>query len=163
MRNENLRCVCEEAGFTDVATVIASGNVVFRSSDGDAGAMETTLERAWPEQLGFESTTIIRSRAQLEGMVELSPFGDLIHGPNSYLLVTFSKGPLHLPFDVPYQPEDLAGQVIAAAQAELFTVTDTTATKTLDVMSWVERRFGKAVTSRTWLTVHRILKKMDQL
>jgi hypothetical protein len=30
-------------------------------------------------------------------------------------------------------------------------------------MAWVESQFGKQVSSRTWLTVARILKKMDQI
>ena len=43
----------------------------------------------------------------------------------------------------------------------LFTVTDNTVVKTTDLMTWLEKEFGKEITSRTWLTIHRILKKMQ--
>jgi hypothetical protein len=49
---------------------------------------------------------------------------------------------------------------VAATGSELFTVTDTTSERTPDVMAWIESRFGKQVSSRTWLTVERILKRM---
>lgn len=160
MRNEKLRTVCEELGLQNVSTVISSGNVVFETDAADASDLESTLESAWRSRLGFESTTIIRSRLQLEELVELNPFGDLEHGPESYLLVTFSKFPLTVDFQVPYRPPERSYRIVATTERELFTVTDTTSERTPDVMGWIENRFGKQVSSRTWLTVARILKRM---
>ncbi len=159
MRNENLRAVCEDLGLRSVSTIISSGNVVFEDAAVDTTGLESTLEKAWQETLGFESTTIIRSRLELEALVEQRPFGDLEHGPGSYLLVTFSKYPLELTLDVPHRPENSSYSLVGATDRELFTVTDTS-TQTPDVMTWIERQFGKQVSSRTWLTVARILKRM---
>jgi uncharacterized protein (DUF1697 family) len=159
MRNEKLKEVAEEVGLSNVATVISSGNVVFQT-DTDIGELESTLETAWKANLGFESTTIIRSQEALEGLMEFSPFGDLEHGRKSYLLVTFCKRPVEVDFDIPYRPVDRDYEIVAATGSELFTVTDTTSERTPDVMAWIESRFGKQVSSRTWLTVERILKKM---
>ena len=159
-RNESLRSVCEDLGFTHVATVISSGNIVFRTERTDTEAMETELEQAWQDQLDFESRTILRSRSDFEALVDLAPFEDRQHGPATYLLVTFAKQALHVPFALPRRPDGHEFEVLAATESELFTVSDTTAEKTPDVMSWIERTFGKDVSSRTWLTVHRILKKM---
>lgn len=160
MSNANLRAVCEGMGLENVSTVISSGNVVFETDARDRAGLEANLEAAWPEKLGFESTTILRTKAELEALVELAPFGDLVHGPGSYLLVTFSKHPLDVEFDTPYHPADRDYQVVAATAGEVFTVTDMTSGGTPDVMVWVESRFGKQISSRTWLTVGRILKRM---
>jgi uncharacterized protein (DUF1697 family) len=160
MRNENLRAVCTDLGFSDVATVISSGNLVFDASGGAPTEIEARLEAAWQARLGFESTTILRSRAELESLVDLRPFGDLTHGKDTYLLATFAKARLPIDFDLPHQPSDEAFQLVSATDRELFTVSDTTAARTPDVMSWLEKQYGKAITSRTWLTVHRILDKM---
>jgi uncharacterized protein (DUF1697 family) len=160
MSNANLRAVCEDLGLEKVATVISSGNVVFETEIADRAGLEATLEAAWPEKLGFESTTILRTRAELERLVELSPFGDLEHGPASYLLVTFSKHPLAVDLEIPFQPADFAWSIVAATKGEIFTVSDTTRAEGLGVMAWVEDRLGKQVSSRTWLTVARVLKKM---
>jgi uncharacterized protein (DUF1697 family) len=160
MSNANLRAVCEDLGLEKVATVISSGNVVFETDLADRAGLEGKLEAAWPEKLGFESTTILRTRAELERLVDLAPFGELDHGPTSYLLVTFSKHRLEVDFEVPFQPADYDWSIVAATRGEIFTVSDTTRAEGLGAMAWVEDRFGKQVSSRTWLTVARILKKM---
>lgn len=82
-RHEKLRDVFEELGFEDVRTVISSGNVLFRSDSTDIEEMEATIEAAWPEKLGFSSTTIIRSTPDLQGLVELDPFAGYEHSRES--------------------------------------------------------------------------------
>jgi hypothetical protein len=42
-------------------------------------------------------------------------------------------------------------------------VVDLTRTKTPDLMRWLEKEFGREITTRTWRTVGRILKKMDEI
>ena len=160
MRNEKLREVSEGLGLENVQTVISSGNVVFEAESANASDLETSLEDAWTRELGFESTTLIRSQEELEALTDLKPFGDREHGRESYLLVTFAKHPLSVNFDLPHQPPDRDYWILGATDRELFTVTDTTSIGTPDVMAWVENKFGKEITSRTWLTVHRILKRM---
>lgn len=160
MRNEKLRGVCESLGLKQVQTVISSGNVVFETESAAPSELEATLEAAWRSELGFESTTIVRSHRQLEDLTELNPFGNLDHGKESYLLATFSKAPLAVDFDLPYQPPEEEFSIVAATDRELFTVSDATSTSTPDVMAWLESHIGKETTSRTWLTVARILNKM---
>ncbi len=65
-----------------------------------------------------------------------------------------------MPFELPHRPEGHGFELLGATESELFTVSDTTAEKTPDVMSWIESQFGKDVSSRTWLTVQRIIRKM---
>lgn len=160
MRNEKLREVAMGVGLDAVATVISSGNVVFETDETDVEGLESALETAWRARLGFESTTIIRSREDLEGLVEMDPFGGLEHGRKTYLLVTFCKRPVEWDFEIPFRPSGRDYEIVGATARELFTVTDTTSERTPDVMAWLEGRLGKAISSRTWLTVERILKKM---
>ncbi len=93
MRNDKLCKVLEDLGFSNVTPVISSGNVIFESDKTDKKALESMVEKAWPEQLGFSSTTVVRSQKDLEKLIKAKPFGDLEHGPSSYLLVTFFKKP----------------------------------------------------------------------
>lgn len=160
MRNEHLRRVSEEIGLECVSTVISSGNVVFSAHAEDLASLEGRLERAWRERLGFESSTIIRTRAELETLVSLDPFGGLAHGKETYLLVTFAKEPLSGGLEDPPWADDAGFRIVAVTEREVFTATDTTALRTPDTMLWAERHLGKEITSRTWLTVARILKRM---
>lgn len=160
MSNENLRGVCENLGFDNVQTVISSGNIVFEADDSAAVQLEAVLEKAWPRELGFESTTIIRSREELEQLVASDPFQGRKHTKETYLLTTFAKGTLEYDFSFPHQPEGKDYWIVSGSDRELFSVTDTVHGTSLDVMSWLETAFGKEISSRTWLTVARILKRM---
>jgi uncharacterized protein (DUF1697 family) len=161
MRNDKLRKVLENLGFSNVTPVISSGNVIFESNKTDTKVLESTIEKAWPEKLGFNSTTLVRSQKDLEKLVKANPFGNLEHGPTSYLLVTFFKKPTKIGFQLPYSPPDKTYKLIKEVDNTLFAVTDNTKVKTPDLMTWLEKQFGKEITSRTWKTVNRIFKKME--
>lgn len=160
MHGAKLRGFFEDLGFSDVQSVISSGNVVFESPKRDVSALETKIEKALPAKLSFSSTTIIRSREELQKLADSAPFGKLEHGRQSYLMVTFFKHPTVVKFSLPYKPPGKPYELLTVKDKALMTVTDNTQVGTTDLMTWLERQFGKEITSRTWLTVRRILKKM---
>ena len=162
MRQAKLKGALEALGFARVQPVISSGNVVFESPERRASALEAQMEAAWPARLGFTSTTIVRSRAELERILALDPYAGLEHGKDTYLLVTFFKRRPKLPFSPPFQPKGQPWQVVAAADRVIFSVVDTTTGQTPDLMAWLDRTFGREVSSRTWKTVHRILAAMNR-
>ena len=162
MRNEKLRGVCERLGLENVSTVISSGNVIFETDSTDVTDLEDMLEQAWPDQLGFVSTTILRSRDELETLVSSDPFQGREHTKETYLLATFAKTNLDHGLDFPHQPQGKDYWLVSGTDRELFSVTDTVNGTNLDVMAWLEGQFGKGISSRTWLTVLRILKRIRE-
>lgn len=141
MRGEKLREVFESLGFTKVATVIASGNVIFDSPSTSVTALEKKIESALPEKLGFSSTTIIRSQEEIEKLMKKNPFKGVKDEKPNYLVVTFFKD----------------------RRAELCTVLDLDAMEATKYMSSIEKKHGKQITTRTWKTIGRVLKKMEIL
>ena len=138
MKGARLKEAFESLGFQNVATVIASGNVVFDSPSKDACALEARIEKALPKQLGFSSTTMIRSREELESLVKNDPFKGIADEKPNYPIVTFFKD----------------------RRPELSTVINLGDGTTPDFMRVLEKAYGKEMTTRTWKTVARILKKM---
>jgi uncharacterized protein (DUF1697 family) len=104
MRNEKLRGVLEELGFDHVRSVISSGNVLFEADSTNADALEAKIQAAWPERLGFESTTILRTRGQLERLIADNPFGDTDDVKTSRLQATFLKHDPDKKLDLPHSP-----------------------------------------------------------
>ncbi len=139
MRGEKLREVFEGLGFKNVQTVIASGNVIFESSSKSPATLEKKIENALPKHLGFKSTTMVRSREELETLVKKNPFKGVRDEKPNYLVVTFFKD----------------------RKPELCTVIDLGTEKTPSFMSDIEKKHGKEITTRTWKTIGRILNKMD--
>jgi uncharacterized protein (DUF1697 family) len=159
MRNEKLRGVVERLGFRHVQTVIATGNVVFDGDSTDVGTLEARLEQAWSAQLGFHSTTIVRTRDQLRALVGKNPFGDRGDTQATSLQVTFLKHEPDRELEVPYTSGDYT--IVAIEDRVVCSVVDLTGARTPDLMRWLEKTFGKEITTRTWKTVHRILRKLS--
>lgn len=161
--NERLRGVLETLGLTNVRSVISSGNLIFESAETDIHKLEDMIETAWPQELGFEATAIVRSQAQLQKILQANYFDGMTHSNSSYLLVTFFKHPTKPAFEMPYQPASKPYVVKGYTDNVLFTVTDNTIIKTTDLMTWLEKQFGKEISSRTPLTIERIIKRMNSL
>jgi uncharacterized protein (DUF1697 family) len=158
MKGEKLREVFESLGFANVATVIASGNVVFDSPSKNVPALETKIEKALPEKLGFKSTTIIRNKEELEKLWKKDPMKKAHADSTLYPIVTFLKKKPRSHF-----PDNGEGFSIAAAyERELCSVFEREVMRTTDIMRNMEKHYGKEITTRTWKTVGRILKKMER-
>ncbi|MGH2746893.1 MAG: DUF1697 domain-containing protein [Actinomycetota bacterium] len=161
MRNEKLRGVFQKLGFHDVQTVISSGNVLFESPSKDTKALETAIEEAIQRQLGFTSTTIIRSHQQLRRLVGSNLFEGIEDSPTTRLNVTFQKEKRRTNLQFPYRAEKRGYTVVGTHGREVFSVVDLTGASTSDLMAWLEKQFGKTITTRTWKTVGRILNRLD--
>jgi uncharacterized protein (DUF1697 family) len=91
VRMDALRSVLTKAGLTDVETLIASGNVVFRSPSPSDVALEKKIEAALEQAFGFAVRTVVRSAAEMQKIAALEPFGTL--GDGDTLHVGFLKAP----------------------------------------------------------------------
>jgi uncharacterized protein (DUF1697 family) len=157
MRNEKLRGLFEELGFTNVKTVISSGNVLFESPETNAAKLEAMIEDALPKKLGFTSTTIIRSLDDLKKLVAAEPFAEYEHSPRTSLNVTFLK-------HAQKHQENLEGRgftIVYISSREVCSVIDLTTAKTPNFMAKAEKTFGKQITTRTMKTVERIIKAFE--
>lgn len=160
MRGEKLRGVFEGLGFAKVSTLLASGNVVFRTDDTDVAALESTIQQALTAELGIPGGTLIRTQTQLQKLIDSDPFTGLTHCRETYLTVTFVR---EHPRSIPEFPRDSAVRVVRYDEpaAALLTVIDNTDPSTTGFMSTIEKAWGKDITTRTYLTVQKALKKMD--
>jgi uncharacterized protein (DUF1697 family) len=161
MRNEKLRGVFQELGFQNVQTVITTGNVLFESPSRDVKSLEAAIEDAIQRQLGFSSTTIIRSHQQLRRLAGNNPFGSIEDSPTSRLNITFLKKERKSNLRFPYHAEKRGYMVVGMHGREVCSVVDLSGATTPDLMAWLEKQFGKEITTRTWKTVGKILNRLD--
>lgn len=162
MSNAKLRGVFESLGFEGVGSVLTSGNIVFRSPETDVPALEERIQQALIRELGIGGGTIIRSHDELRALLDTDPFHGLTHGRGTYLIATFLKGTAEPPASLPARPDPLTKVVgyDAPARAILAIIDNSEPGKTPDFMSWLEKTYGKDITTRTWLTIERIVKKL---
>lgn len=161
MRNEKLRQVIEQLGTKNVQSVISSGNIIFESAETDISQLEATIEAAWPRELGFHSTTIIRSQQQINDLLKSDPFAGRKDTLDSRFQVTFTKHPSRRPIQLPNRDSDWF-EVLSYKNKAVFSTYNSTSQKAGALMLWLEKNYGKEITTRTWQTVQCIAQRFDQ-
>lgn len=139
MHGDKLKDFFEKLGFTNVQTLLSSGNVIFESGIKDRKYLEDLIEKQLPKMLGFSRSTIIRSYDELNHIFSKDQFEGKEDLPTSRLNVTFLK-----------------------SGKEVFSVIDTVNLGTTKIMAALEKKHGKEITTRTWKTVGKIIKKMEE-
>ena len=138
MRNDKLVGVLESLGCTNVQPILASGNLVFRSSARSTSQLETKIEKALAAKLDLSCDVLVRSQLELESILRDDPFQGAEHGDRWYLTVTFRKE----------GPPVFTKLAKAGMDGPAF-------------MSALEKQHGKRITTRTWNTVSKIVAKMN--
>jgi uncharacterized protein (DUF1697 family) len=93
----DLKSLCEELGFTNVRTYIASGNVVFASRKFEA-AIKASLEKRLEAYAGKPLGVAVRSAAEIAQILADNPFPKL--APNRTVAIFLDHAP---------PPDTLAG------------------------------------------------------
>ncbi len=163
MTNDKLRAVFEGLGLEEVGSVLASGNIVFRSDVADAPVLEQLIEDALARELGISSRTFVRTYPELRAMVDSDPFPGERHGSDTYLTATFIKDPVGVPTVVPGQldPGTRIVRYDKVARAVLAITDNREPNRARGFMLWLDRSYGKDITTRSWRTVQRIVSKLE--
>lgn len=90
-----LRALFGKMQFTDVATFIASGNVIFTSKVADSRRVEAIIEAHLKQALGYEVDTFVRTREEVAAVAAFRPFPKAdLENPAHTLYAIFLKDAL---------------------------------------------------------------------
>jgi uncharacterized protein (DUF1697 family) len=143
------RCF-ERAAFTDVKTLLSSGNVVFSARAASPATLERRIEAAMQKSLGRRFYTIVRSSAALRRLVESDPFSGFRLPATAKRVVTFVRKPRRAKIRLPVEVD--GARILAVKGGEIFTAYMPSPRGPV-FMSLIEKTFGREVTTRTWDTV----------
>ncbi len=158
VKMDHLRSLFEALGYTDVATFIASGNVIFRSPAKNTRATEQQIEAHLRASLGYEVATFVRTAAEVAGIAAYTPFpSDEIE--NNTLYIGFLQAP----------PSDEALDKLAALRTpldefhvhsrELYWLCRTTISQSRISGAQIERALCMPTTLRNVTTVRKLAAK----
>lgn len=74
IKSAELRGVFVGMGFDDVVTVLASGNVAFRSPGTDRAALKAGIEAALRERFGYAAWIVLCTKAEVDAAAGAFPF-----------------------------------------------------------------------------------------
>jgi uncharacterized protein (DUF1697 family) len=142
-----LRKAFERAGFTNVKTVLGSGNVVFDARATSETALAKRAESAMAKY-GKSFPTIVRSTRALQRMLDADPFARFRLPPKAKRVVTFVRKPSRMKLPI----EKQGARILAMTKGEVFSAY-VPHPRTPVFMTLIAKTLGKDVTTRTWDTV----------
>lgn len=151
----DLKRAFQGAGFTDVTTVLSSGNVVFSAPPASEAALVRRAEAAMRQDLGHAFLTIVRSVDQLRRLLGSDPYEAFRLKPGSKRVVTFLRGKPKAPLALPIERD--GARILHISGGEAFSAYVRTPRGPV-FMALIEKMFGRDVTTRTWETVMKVVK-----
>jgi uncharacterized protein (DUF1697 family) len=150
-----LKAAFEAAGFTDVRTVLSSGNVVFTARATSGAALERKVEAAMTARLGRTFPTIVREVDALRRLLGSEPYEGFRLARGAKRVVTFLK---REPSSTPELPLELDGARILRVDGREAFSAYVPGPRGPVFMTLIEKTFGKDVTTRTWETVEKVAR-----
>jgi len=159
VKMDELKKAFESLGFKNVKTLLASGNVVFNSANSSPRVLAKTIEENLKKKLGHEIVVLIRTTGKLQRLADANPFKEIKVTPQTRLYVTFlsekPKGGVKIPYESPHK----SFKLLRATESEVYSVVmPSPHSGTRDLMGFLEKQFGRKITTRNWNTISRILK-----
>ncbi len=154
-----LRALLEELGYTDVATLLNSGNAVFRAAKGTPAIHAKQIAAAIASRMGFDVPVVVKSARELAAIVSENPLAEDATN-HSQLLVVFAQGNaafagLSAVANLVQPPERFA---IGDSAAYLDCAAGILESKAGEALLG---KVGKSVTTRNWATVLKLQTLVD--
>ena len=149
----DLKKMFEKMGMSDVQTVLASGNVLFKSKKTVPKMVQMKVEESLKSSLGYPVTVIIRTQEQIYDLVRNAPFSAIKTDADTRLYVSF----LSTPPTTSVRINSGYFDIISTSDTEVCSVLQLNQKMgSTDGMNILEKHFGREITTRNWNTVVKI-------
>ena len=150
-----LKAAFEAAGFTDVRTILSSGNVVFSTPRKSEATLQREAEAAIRKRLRHDFLTIVRPIDALRELIASDPYKGFASVEGAKRVVTFLRGTPPANIKLPIELDGV--RILTTKDREVFT--DYVVTPKGPVfMTLIDKTFGKEVTTRTWDTILKVAR-----
>ena len=163
IKMKELSAVMSNAGFHNVRTFIASGNVIFEASAKDPKRIAKVMERHLLEAFGSEIVVIVRTIDELKAIIKRNPFKKPKPSADEMLFVTFLASPPAVKPKMPLRSKSENMEVIALSDGAAFIVARRKKTGWFGFPhTFAEKEFGVPTTTRNWTTIVKIVAAAER-
>jgi uncharacterized protein (DUF1697 family) len=151
----DLRALLTRLGFTDVATLLQSGNAVFNGPEALPDEMAGRIEEAIADEFMVSIRCMVRTGPELRAVIEGNPFADVATQGSRFLALFLSASP-HPDLLAMYDPRSLAPSEVAVGDRVIYQWCPEGILAAPNLHGFVEKNLKVAVTSRNWNTVTKL-------
>lgn len=163
IKMEELRKLCEALGLLNVQTYIASGNVVFRTTSRNIGALAPRIEKGIEARFGFRPHVMLRTITELRDVVARNPFAKRKDLHPGKFLVYFLKSEPASEVHERIRALQTDTEELRVSGSELYIYYLNGVGKSQLPMARIEKALGTAGTGRNWNTVTKLLQLAEAI
>jgi len=162
LKMADLRKRFEKLGFTNIKTVLATGNVIFDTSQNNRRDIASQIEGAIASAYGYETVAILYTKDELGDLIAANPFHDIALLTKSTPQVSFTQSKAgRLPFDTPHDVSQKGYKVLGMIDGAVCSVINLSGVTRPDLLAVLDRAFNKKITTRNWKTIERCYQAMQ--
>lgn len=148
----DLQKAFEDLGFTQVRTLIASGNVLFESSEKNEEKLQEIIEKKLEIVFGFTILVILRSKKEIKDLIMHEPFKNSSQEKGTRFQITLFSGDIKSKENIKQE----GFEILPIDKRTLASVVYPNG-KTTELMTFVDKNFGKNSTTRNWNTLLKLI------
>jgi uncharacterized protein (DUF1697 family) len=152
----DLRNLVAGLGFSDVQSVLQSGNLVFKANGKGGAKLERLLEAEAKKRLALEADFFVRSAAEWEDLVAENPFRAEARRDPARLVVVFLKDAPGNGAVKALQAAIVGREVVRATGKQAYIVYPDGQGRSKLTNALIEKHLGTRGTARNWNTVLRL-------
>ena len=152
-----LRSSLGALGLEDVVTYVQSGNVVFRTSSGDAPDLAVRIEEQVASDFGFGVAVLLRTPSELKAIAAENPFLSGKADPSQLHVMFLDREPgadAAAQLDPARSPPD----EFALQGREVYLRLPNGAGRSKLTIDYFEKRLGVRATTRNWRTLSKVVE-----
>lgn len=151
-----LKNMLEALGFTDVRTVLQSGNTVFKRQPKTAAGLESLLESETEKRLGLRADYFVRTPAEWAAIIGANPFPrEAKQDPGHLLLLPLKSEPAASDLEA-LRAAIRGREVVHLSRRELYAYYPDGIGASKLTLGMIERKLQTRCTGRNWNTVLKI-------
>lgn len=155
IKMDALRQAFEVAGYENVKTLQAAGNVVFESRETNQVAVQAKVEKTIKAAFGFDVRVILRSAKDIQALVNSEPFKGVKVTPGMRLFITFFSDPPKPKIIASYRSVGGENGIRSVTKGHIISVLGAK-DGTPDHMDFLGKEFGDSITTRNWNTIQKL-------
>ena len=146
-------------GFSEVETLLNSGNIIFSSPEKEEMEIEGSIAARLESTYGFQVPVLVRKGEEMLQLFKSDPFEEVDITHDIRLYVSFLKQhPQEI--QLPWVSEDQSFRILEIQGRTVCSVLDISKMGSTKAMEALEKIFGKNITTRNWNTVEKIAAKL---
>ncbi len=147
-------------GCENVITLLNSGNVIFDITQDAEPNLEKTISNHLEQTFGFPIPVLIRTAKYIQELFETDPFHGIEVHKDIRLYVSFLKEEKKLDLSLPWSSEDDSFRILSDDNRSIISILDLSISGTPQAMGFLEKQYGKDITTRNWKTINRVIAKL---